>query len=53
MRCIFALLNNATYPLENNQRELDAENNKSIPGATSPRGHVGKVLPGEENAWDY
>jgi hypothetical protein len=46
MRCVFALINDATYPLATNQSELDAENNKSIPGAPDPRGHMGKVLRG-------
>ena len=52
MRCVFALINDATYPLATNQSELDAENNKSIPGAPDSRGHMGKVLPGQENGWD-
>jgi len=46
MRCVFALINYATYPLATNQSELDAENNKLIPGAPDPRGHMGKVLRG-------
>jgi len=46
MRCVFALINDATYPLATNQSELDAENNKSIPGAPDPRGHMRKVLRG-------
>jgi len=46
MRCVFALSNHATYPLTTNQSEHDAENNKSIPGAPDPRGHMGKVLRG-------
>jgi len=53
MRCVFALINDATYPLATNRSELEAENNKSIPGAPDPQGHTGKVLLGEENACDY
>jgi len=44
MRCVFALINDATYPLATNQSELDTENNKPIPGAPDSRGHKGKVL---------
>jgi len=46
MRCVFALIKDATYPLATNQSELDTENNKSIPGAPDPQGHMGKVLRG-------
>ena len=46
MRSVFALINNATCPLATNQSKLDAENNKSIPGALAPRGHMGKLLCG-------
>jgi len=46
MRCVFALINDATYPLATNQSKLDAENNKSIPGAPDPQGYKGKVLRG-------
>jgi len=46
MRCLFALMNDATYPLATNQSELDAENNKSIPGAPDPQGHMWKGLRG-------
>jgi len=46
MRCLFALINDATYPLATNQSELEAENNKSSPGAPDPRGHMGKALRG-------
>jgi len=44
MRCVFAVINDATYPLATNQSELDAENNKSIPGAPDARGHMRKVV---------
>jgi len=53
MRCIFALINDATYPLATNQSELDAENKKLIPGSPDSRGHMGKVLREYENVWDY
>jgi len=46
MRCVFALINDATYPITTNQSEIDADNNKSIPGTTAPRGHMGKILQG-------
>jgi len=46
MRCVFALIKGATYPLATNQSELDAENNKAIPGTPDSRGHMGKVLRG-------
>jgi len=46
MRCVFVLINDATYALPTNQSELDAENNKWIPGAPDSRGHMGKVLRG-------
>jgi len=46
MRCVFALITDATYPLSTKQSELDAENNKSIPGAPDPQGNMGKVLQG-------
>ena len=46
MRSVFALINDATYPLATNPSELDAENKKSIPGGPDPRGHMGKVLRG-------
>ena len=46
MRCVFALINDATYPLATNQSELDVENNKSISGAPDPQAHMGKVLRG-------
>jgi len=46
MRCVFALINDATYPLAPNQSEHDAENNKSIPGAPDPQGHMGNALRG-------
>ena len=44
MRCVFALINDATYPLTTHKRELDAENNKSIPGAPDLQGYKGKVI---------
>jgi len=34
MRCVLALINDATYPLATNQSELDAEHNKSISGTS-------------------
>jgi len=46
MRCVLALINDATYSRATNQSELDAENNKSIPDAPDPRGQMGKVLRG-------
>ena len=46
MRCVFAFINDATYPLATNQSELDAENNKSIPRAPDSRGHRGKYFEG-------
>jgi len=53
MWCVFALINDATYPLATKQSELDTENNKSMPGPPDSRGYMGKVLRGQENAWDY
>jgi len=53
MRCVFALINNATDPLTTNQNQLDTEKNKLIPCATDSRGHMGKVFRGLENVWDY
>jgi len=44
MRCVFALINDATYPLATNQSKLDTENNKSIPGSPDARGYMGKLL---------
>jgi len=41
---VFALINDATYPLAPNQSELDAENNKLIPSTPDTPGHIGKVV---------
>jgi len=46
MRCLFALINDATYPLSTDQSQLDAENNKVIPGAPDPKAIWGKYFEG-------
>ena len=33
MRCVYALINDETYPLTTNQGQHDPESNKSSPGA--------------------
>ena len=45
-------LRKATRPVITNLTELNAENHKSIPGATNSPGNMGKVLRGQKNAWD-
>ena len=46
MWCVFALINDATYPLTTHQSELDAEYYKLIEGASDSQGLIGKVLKG-------
>jgi len=53
MWCVFALINDATYPFASNQSKVNADNNQSIPGTPDSQGHMGNVLRVSENAWDY
>jgi len=46
MRCVFALINDATYPLATNQSEPEAENNKLILRAADSGANMGKVVQG-------
>ena len=41
-----------TSPATTNAYGLDPASNKLIPHTLDPRGNMGKVLQGQENAWD-